>query len=503
MQGQRIVWVLLLFFGVLPLQLRAYEYQGERLMFSLSGHLESGAAYAFDKDTPEEDPSSELALDCTADVDSWASFKLYVQAGDDGKVIDPGNGRLINEFDTIYQDKNPYVDIDEAYVDLFSRYVDFRIGIQKFAWGRLDEINPTDNLNTEDLTRGATDDENERKIGVPAIKSNIYSELMNCELVWIPQYVPYRLPAPEERWFPGVLKPPAVIQTNTPAGDIPITPDYEDIDLSGSAVQYSEYGIRLSRYIAGCDISVSYFRGYDTMPVTCAPTDLTIELHDLLALDYSISADVTIVPEIHRMNVYGFDFTTTVGSFTIRGEYAYFQNKYYNRKLTSVLKGEVTQEKQDAIMDEFLEEYLDSGGTNAVQTFRIDPEIALQMDSMKYGLGADYIYGDTSVSVQVIQEYVPDYEENKPVYFIKDGFDTIVTLSFKQFFLQNTLEANLDGAYDLEFEDYMIKPSLKYKFTESLQLTLGAIILDGKEDDSLIGQYQDNDEIYATLRCYF
>ena len=203
------------------------------------------------------------------------------------------------------------------------------------------------------------------------------------------------------------------------------------------------------------------------------------------------------------MNVYGFDFTTTVGSFTIRGEYAYFQNKYYNRKLTSVLKGEVTQEKQDAIMDEFLEEYLDSGGTNAVQTFRIDPEIALQMDSMKYGLGADYIYGDTSVSVQVIQEYVPDYEENKPVYFIKDGFDTIVTLSFKQFFLQNTLEANLDGAYDLEFEDYMIKPSLKYKFTESLQLTLGAIILDGKEDDSLIGQYQDNDEIYATLRCYF
>jgi len=495
--------VLLIWLGALPLQLRAYEYQGESLMLSLSGYLESGAVYAIDKDTPEEDPSSELALDFKADWESWASFKLFLQAKDDGKVIDPGSGLLFNEFDKIYQDKNPYVDIDEAYVDFFTSYVDFRIGIQKFAWGRLDEINPTDNLNTEDLTRGGTNEENERKIGVPAVRSTLYSDLINCELVWIPQYVPYRLPTPEERWFPGVLKPPEIIRTNTVAGYIPITPGYEDIDLSGSAWKYSEYGIRLSRYIAGCDISLSYFRGYDTMPVTSAPTDLTVELHSLLGLDYSISADVTIVPEIHRMNVYGFDFTTTAGSFTIRGEYAYFQNKFYNRKLSSVLASEVTQERQDAIMDEFLEEYLASDGTKSVQTFRIDPEIALQMDSMKYGLGADYIYGDTSVSIQLIQEYVPDYEDDKPVYFIKDGFDTIVTISFKQFFLQNTLEANLDGAYDLEFEDYMIKPSLKYKFTETLQLTLGAIMLDGKECDSLIGQYQDNDEVYATLRCYF
>ena len=472
-------------------------------MLSLSGYLESGAVYAFDNDTPDEDPSSELAIDLNADAGSWALFKMFLYARDDGKVIDPGGGLLFNEFDKIYQDKNPCVDIDEAYIDLFTEYVDFRIGIQKFAWGRLDEINPTDNLNTEDLTKGGTDEENERKIGVPAVKSNLYSDVVNCELVWIPQYVPYRLPTPEERWFPHVLKPPEAIQTNTAAGDIPVTPLYQEIDLSGSALKYSEYGIRLSRYIGGCDISLSYFRGYDTMPVTSAPTDLTIDLHNLLALDYSISADVTIVPQIRRMNVYGLDFTTTAGSFTIRGEYAYFQNKYYNRKLSSVLKGEVTQERQDDIMDEFLYEYLDSGGTKSVQTFHIAPEIALQMDSMKYGLGADYIYGDTSVSLQFIQEYVPDYEDDKPVYFIKDGFDTIVTFSLTQFFLQNTLEANLDGAYDLEFEDYMIKPSLKYKFTESLQLTLGAIFLDGKEHDSLIGQYQDNDEIYARLRCYF
>ncbi|MBN2298034.1 MAG: hypothetical protein JXM72_05545 [Deltaproteobacteria bacterium] len=503
MKKARVLSLLVLCIGLCPLWTGAYEYESESLTLSLSGYLESGARYAFDSDTPDEDPSTELGIDFNADIGSKASFKLFFQVQGDGKVIDPGNGILFNEFNKIYQDKNPCVDIDEAYLDLFTDSMDFRIGIQKFAWGRLDEINPTDNLNTEDFTQGGTNEENERKIGVPAVKSTVYTDLVNIELAWIPQYVPYRLPTREERWFPGVLKPPEVIATDTAAGDIPVTSSYQDIEMTGRYPSHSEYGIRVSKYIAGCDISLSYYRGYNVMPITSGPTDLTITLKDLLALDYSITAETTLVPEIHKMNVYGFDFTTTVGSFTVRGEYAYFQNKYYNRKLDSVLSEELTQEKQDNIMDDFMETYLDSDGEQSVQTFRIDPAISLQKDSMKYGVGIDYIYGDTSISAQVIQEFVPGYDDDKPIYFIKDGFDTLITVSFKQFFLQNTLEANLDGAYDLEFKDYMIKPSLKYKFTESLQLTLGAILLDGKEQDSLVGQYQDNDEIYAKLRCYF
>lgn len=499
----RTFFFLLLSWGFLPVQAGAYEYEGESLMLSLSGYLESGAVYAIDKDSPDQDPTTELGIDCKADMGSWSAFKLILHARDDGKVIDPGNGLLFNEFDKIYQDKNPYINIEEAYFDFFTRYVDLRVGIQKFAWGRLDEINPTDNLNTEDLTLGGTNEEIERKIGVPAVKSNIYSDLVNIELAWIPQYVPYRLPTPEERWFPGVLKTPDVIETNTAAGNIPVTAVYQDIDLPDRGLKHSEYGIRASRYIAGWDISLSYFRGYNTMPITSAPTDLTIDLQNFLALDYTISSEVNLIPQINKMNVYGFDFTTTVGSFTVRGEYAYYQNKYFNRKLNSVLQEELTQERQDDIIAEFLENYINSGGALSTQTFRIDPQMALQKNSMKYGLGVDYIYGDTSVSAQFIQEYVPGFDNDKPVYFIKDGFDTLLTLSFKQFFLQNTLEANLDGAYNLEFDDYIVKPSVKYNFTSSLALTIGAIFLDGKEDDSLIGQYSENDEVYAKLRCYF
>ncbi len=122
---------------------------------------------------------------------------------------------------------------------------------------------------------------------------------------------------------------------------------------------------------------------------------------------------------------------------------------------------------------------------------------------MKYGLGLDYIYGDTSVSAQFIQEFIPDYDEDKPVYFNKNGVDTLLTFLFKQFFLQNTMELNIRTAYDIEFRDYIVKPSLKYNFTDNLQGTIGGLLINGKYDDSLFGQFRDNDEIFARLRCSF
>jgi len=487
----------------MPPALAAYQYDRQDSSISLYGYLQGEARYALDDDTPDEDPSQVLNLDLRANLGSWNSMMLVIKGIDDGKVIDPGSARLFNEFDRIYQDRNPSVDIDEAYIDLYTRYMDVRLGIQKFAWGRLDEINPTDNLNTEDLTRGGTDDEVERKIGAPSLKVSMFSGIADIEMVWIPRYVPYRLPNPQERWFPEVMKPPAVIETETLIGEIPVLTTYHDIDLPALNVRNSGGGVRVSGYIAGVDLSLSYFTGYDPMPVTDAATDITVTLEDVLALSYDIDAHVDITPRISRIHVFGFDLTTTVGSFTIRGEGAYFKDKIYNRKLSSVLAQELAGQRQEEMIEEFMQAYISSGGTDTARTFHVEPDMAILEDSMKYGAGIDYIYGDTSVSLQCIQEYMPGFDEDKPVYFIKDGVDTVVTASFKQFFMQNTLEINLDAAHDIQFRDIIFKPSVKYSFTDNLQMCIGAILIEGKYDDALLGQFRDNDEAFAWLRCNF
>ena len=322
-----------------------------------------------------------------ANASSWLSAKLILKAVQDGKVKAPANDNFFNQFNLIYQNNNSYVDINEAFIDIYTGKVDFRLGIQKFAWGRLDELTPTDNLNTSDLTEGGINDQVERKIGVPAVKMNYYSDLFNTELAWIPRYVPYRLPKAQERWFPGVLIFPAIIKTNTAFGDIPVTTSYKDINLPDFNLDNSETGIRISKYVGGWDISLSYFRGFDVMPLMDASTDITVELKDPIALAYAIKANLNIEPRVHMMNVFGFDFTTTIGSFTVRGEYAYFNNKYYMRKFNSVLKELYTTQQRDRILSEFINHYVDSGGTATTQTFHIDPEVDIQKDSMKYGLG--------------------------------------------------------------------------------------------------------------------
>ncbi len=71
-----------------------FKYEGDNCKVSLTGYLEGKAIYAFDRDTPEENPSSELGLELKSSVFSWLSSKLYLQAVDDGKVIEPENNKL-------------------------------------------------------------------------------------------------------------------------------------------------------------------------------------------------------------------------------------------------------------------------------------------------------------------------------------------------------------------------------------------------------------------------
>ncbi|MCD6569460.1 MAG: hypothetical protein J7L53_02025 [Deltaproteobacteria bacterium] len=498
-----VIITLFLYVIIYSMTAFAFEYESDRVAMSLDGYLEGNGIYALKGRTPDEDPSYTLGLGCKSTLGSWGAFKLALQGVYDGKVFAAHNDRLFNEFDKVYQDKNPYINVDEAYIDIYTEKMDLRLGIQKFAWGRLDEINPTDNMNTEDFTEGTMRKENERKIGAPSIKANIYTDLANVEIGWIPRYVPYRLPTPEERWFPPVLKAPSVIPTNTSIGDIPVTAIYKDIDLPAFTIGNSEIGVRISGYIGGWDLSLSYFSGYDPMPVTASPTELIVELENLLPLKANVMTQVYVEPRIHRFQVFGFDFSTTYGPLTIRGEWAYFDGKYYVRKTEDILREEMTMEKQQAIMTEFLREFLASGGTKTRQTFYFEPQMELQKDSMKYGIGIDYIHGDTTVSLQCIQECILDYDKAKSVHFNKEGLDTTFTLDIRRFFIQNTLEIDLAGAYNIEFQDILVKPLLTYSFTDNIHGTLGAILLDGKYDDSLIGQFKDNDEIFAKIRYSF
>lgn len=487
----------------------AYEFAAGKSDHSIDGYLEGLAVGAVHEGTPTEHPTGIVSLQGKSSFGDMAALKFTLRGVQDGTVLHPDERWRFQDYRSIYQNRNPYFRFDEAYVDLYAEKGDLRIGIQKFSWGRLDEINPTDVLNFQDLTNPFVFDSNERKIGVPAIKGKLYSNVADLELAWIPRYVPYRLPMPDERWVPLVLKVPESVQLPMAPGAIPVastvvplTGVYEDVDMPAYTLADSEVGVKLSRAFGRSEVSVSYFHGIDPMPVFALPTDLAVTVLSNSPPLAALSAAVTLKPELLTMDMFGADFSTTTGNFTFRGEGAFYKDKHYQREAQSVLAGMFGPGPQQEAFLATLQALLASAPPGTSTVTHLEPSAIEEKNSAKYGLGLDYVIGDITLSGQVIQEYIFNYSDDNPVLFNKHGTDTMVTLGYRHQLLKNTLEIDLDGTWGIEYRQYLLNPSVAYSVTDNFKVTLAALVLGG-ESDSLFGQYDDNDEVYVKARYSF
>ena len=148
-------------------------------------------------------PVDPLTFDATINFENGGPTTERTKAG-------------IYSYRSVFQSVSPSVTFEEAFVNLALDAWEVRAGIQKFAWGRLDRIQPVDVLNVERFSDPFLLDEDERKIGVPAVQGSYYlprsqwtPEEARLTLVWIPQYFPYWFPLPGERWYPPAGTPPS------------------------------------------------------------------------------------------------------------------------------------------------------------------------------------------------------------------------------------------------------------------------------------------------------
>ena len=82
-------------------------------------------------------------------------------------------------------DSSTLLELDQAYVDLYSDLTDFRIGRQRIAWGTADGFNPTSYFSplTLDLTRGL-----EGLVQpVTAIRTSTYFNVGTLSVVIVPR----------------------------------------------------------------------------------------------------------------------------------------------------------------------------------------------------------------------------------------------------------------------------------------------------------------------------
>lgn len=320
------------------------------------------------------------------------------------------------------------VDLEEYYVEFNFNDFDIKVGKQIFSWGRADVFNPTDNLNPRENIDLFVDEE---KLGVLAFNFIYYLKDITFNFVFIPTYTPTRLPLIDSR--NSFLDPEAL-------------PDINARDLPTNTFANTQSAIRISKYIAGWDVSLSYYDGFD---------DITLPL---------IEDDFSITPDYNRMRVVGLDFATTFGGLGFHGEAAQFiydsgkDEDYFQYILgvdytwTNIIKN------HDIFV---IIEYMGEKTTKS----RGD-------DSPAFGSGLARVFTNSLLSTVN--------------YKISDAFEIETNLLF-----------NLD-----DHLSYVIKPEIHYDISDKTKLVLGVDIIEGVQE-TFFGQFEEDDRAYFSLRHSF
>ncbi|MCF6171117.1 MAG: hypothetical protein L3J31_03195 [Bacteroidales bacterium] len=333
----------------------------------------------------------------------------------------------------------------EIYLDLYFDNFDIRVGKQQIVWGRADGVFITDIVSPLNLFEFLLPDFDEIRIGVYAAKVDYYFGNSTIEAIWKPVFAANIFPQEGSIWN----KPPEFpAPTSFDYSKQSIKPSLENSEiylkyaLSSSAIDFDLMGAYT--WDATPTMYVDRFYGFDT------------------ATNQPVLDSLLITPEYNRLALAGGSFTSTIKSFVIRGEAAYYFGKYF--------------QTADPLAEGAL----------------------VQKDYLHYVVGLDYGIGNLKLSTQFIQRYIFDYDD----LIDSDEFDNTMTFLARYDAVRETLHLELFSYVGLNYGDALIRPKITYDFSDSFSILLGSNIFVGDER-GLFGRYGDNSMIYTKIKYNF
>ncbi|HVO23456.1 MAG TPA: DUF1302 family protein [Candidatus Margulisiibacteriota bacterium] len=485
----------------------------------LEGTLSVREVIEENRSTQHERTLEQLRVHTAVSFADWLRFDSTTLGANGGPTMKADRAGVY-AWDAVFQDMSPSVDFQEAYFDVLLPSVDLRIGKQKVAWGKLDRTQPNDLINPATYFDPFLDDEDELKLGVPALQASYYlpdAPAVPAEsrltAVWVPRYLPYRFPLAEctvqgntslcntERWFPPAAIPitnfpvPAGIITlpdgsPNPAFNVPLNYQVNNGLLPAWRMSNSEIGLRYSALVRDIDLALYYFHGFDVQPAF----NLTATVFGQPDPDpgnplhvKDLSADTVLSPKFHHIDSWGSDFAYALGSFTVRGEAAFVSG----RPLPRDLRGLVTDPRPIAAEVVYALAALARGAGQA--PVALPPSYAVR-SAMEWGLGADYVYDGYMLLLQVNQT---DVLHNDVDLLIRN-VDTRLLANLRKSFLSERLQAQLVAVQGIESGYTLLRPTLRYALTDHVATQVGYLFISGSAN-SLVGQYRRNGEGFVRV----
>lgn len=248
---------------------------------------------------------------------------------------------------------------------------------------------------------------------------------------------------------------PTFRSSRVPSGILPdqinMSREHEDFSLDNT-----QWGIKADKSGGQWDLSASYYKGFSTLPIITSDNGF-----DLLVLRN---------PE---MQMFGMDFATIVKQWGIRGEAAY------------VRLSDLGIIRQTSPQSYFY-------GVLGVER-NLNESITLNVQWLHRDVSHFHDTGDIGPPLDSIAT------GNALIYnqFDRQQDGAAVHISGK--WLNDTLTAEIAGAFLFNHSDYVIRPKVQYAISDRWKATLLADIYRGQED-SFFGGFRKNSLAYLEIR---
>ena len=188
--------------------------------------------------------------------------------------------------------QRPALSLREFSATLHKGKVTAQIGRQVIRWGKTDILTPTDRFAPKDYLSSVVDSD---FLAVPAARVTIAGASDSLDLVWQPWFTPSRTPLLNQRWtaLPQELNGVTIV------------------DAGARYPGRSEFGARWNHVATGYEYSLSYFDGFNNLPLFDASFD-------------PATATAHAQRFYPSMRMYGADTAIPLPWVTLKGEAGYF-----------------------------------------------------------------------------------------------------------------------------------------------------------------------------------
>ena len=347
--------------------------------------------------------------------------------------------------------------VHDANVDVLTKRMDFLVGYARIAWGKLDEIQPTDVINPLDVSRFFFEGRSEARLPVLVGRVRLHlSENLTLDGVYLPDFRRGRFDQLDEPSSPFNL-PVSVAQdpaTCLPAGCLAVLP--LDDQAPAFTAGNGQGGVRMSATSGRVDWSVSAFRGFESFGLYSFES----------AAAFPPLAPPTIDIIYPRFTMIGGDFEAVRGKWGMRGEVAAFVDDNFQSADLRVVKGQ----------------------------------------SFDAGVGVDRTAGDYTLSGTVLlhsESYDSPIRIPNDDRRLSDGrTDVSLIFSADRTFDRERYRLRGFGVYGASSQSGFVRGIFVANLRDNLALEASVGWFAGQGED-LVGRFSDSDFAYVRMKYYF